>query len=216
MTYELDLEKLNKPKLTFLCILYPSCPLTNLEHGGGSDSGISKWIRGANTAGIEGTLGEAGAEGVQEGDHETEQLQGGEPILAVIEMVRDEEGVCKDEARDTNACFAITPTSSGLLEPVRTGVHLVDRCVVSTAKYIENQLDTEGHQLGPRELPGLSGGGGGGGRREEKILVLLDVVGFGDEFPPCLSLLCVHGSCQSGGHEGGAQESHEGRPHSLS
>lgn len=53
---------------------------TNLEHGGGGDSGVSNRVRGAQAAGLEGTLGETGAESVQESHHEAEQLCGGMKI----------------------------------------------------------------------------------------------------------------------------------------
>lgn len=49
---------------------------TNLQHGGGGNSSISTEVIGTQTAGLEGTLGEAGAEGVEEGHDEAEELGG--------------------------------------------------------------------------------------------------------------------------------------------
>lgn len=62
------------------CLSITHNTLADLEHGGGSDSGISEWIRGADAASVEGALGEAGAKGVQEGDHQTEQLGRGDQL----------------------------------------------------------------------------------------------------------------------------------------
>lgn len=48
--------------------------MTHLEHGGGGDGGVSEGVGGAEAAGLEGPLGEAGAEGVQQRHYQTKQL----------------------------------------------------------------------------------------------------------------------------------------------